>query len=251
LSGREYDASKEPFEIYFLEPSEIKLFQSLVIEYETELDSEYKKSNKNLDASLLSLISNKKISEIEHCQIAQVLENFEDTSGKSQDFIDSVLFADNSADKIIRRLVSSNNLSRPMCQININVDLKNNTFQQYFYAYYYFDDDRVHIKAREWDSRLHIPKSKVPVTQKIWFRDYMTNYIEMLAQQFLKLGYKPTFEFFKIQDVHLTELNSKFENEKHQHHGIYKLVQKLIEYGGETIKYDQVTDKRGVRISYF
>jgi hypothetical protein len=246
LSGREYEEPENAFCIYFLESPEMKLFKNLVIKYEIELVAEYNKAKNNLNDSLLSLILNKKISEIEHYQIGTVLEDFEGTSRTPQDFVNAVLFADNSADKVIRRCVSNNNLSR-----FFNVCLNTDTFQQYFYAYYYFDDTRVHIKVQEWDSRLFIPKSEVRVTQKKWFGTYMTGYIEMLAQQFLTLGYKPMFEFFKIQDVHLTDLNSKFENEKHEHHCIYKLVQQLIEYGGETIKYDQVTDKRGIRISYF
>jgi hypothetical protein len=81
----------------------------------------------------------------------------------------------------------------------------------------------------------------------------MIGYLEMLARQFIQLGYQPTFEFFKIQNIPLSKLTSAHESSNHPHHGVLKLTRRLLKLGGvlnANMAYHEVTDKKGIRVTY-
>jgi hypothetical protein len=131
--------------------------------------------------------------------------------------------------------------------------LNNGTYQQNFYAYYYFDNTEVLIKVREWDAGIEIPNSKTSIVNKKWFVDYMVGYVNMLAKEFVTLGYQPTFEFFKIQNVFLPNLTSEFEDKNHPKHGIHSLVKKLLALNGQDtiiVPYSKITEDSSIKVSF-
>jgi hypothetical protein len=98
-----------------------------------------------------------------------------------------------------------------------------------------------------------VPNTELSVCNKTWYIDFMIGYLERLARQFIMLGYQPTFEFFKIQNTHLSELEPSHESPNHPKHGILKLTQRLSMLGGvlnTNMAYHEITAKKGIRVSY-
>lgn len=249
--GQQFNATMYQLPMYYLETSKIDLFKKLIEIYLIELKAVFN-INLHLPEGLLALIVTNKLSAVEHYQIEMILQDFEESEGTSEDFIDAILRADNTAYKAVRNqwptkpLKNSRNGHR-------NLWLNTATFQQNFYAYFHIEDNHIHIRVHEWDTGLCIPKSKTTVVNKGWFVDFMSGYISMLAQQFIRLGYIPTFEFFKIQHVYLSNLTLECNNPEHPNHGIYQLYQRLMISGGEQneeLVLNRISEERGVKISF-
>lgn len=248
--GKPFDPPSSHIPMYFLEPSVIDKFWRLVDKYEVELEKAYNPSI-HLPDNLLAFVVNKKVNAVGHDQIDKVLWEFDEKSGTSERFVGQICCADNTAYKVLKseikewKLETSDYVKNPW--------LNNGTYQQNFYAYYYFDNTKVLIKVREWDTGIKIPNSKTSIVNKKWFVDYMVGYINMLAQEFVSLGYQPTFEFFKIQNVFLPNLTSEFKDKNHPKHGIHSLVEKLLAINGQEVggvPYSKITEDKGIKVSF-
>jgi len=81
----------------------------------------------------------------------------------------------------------------------------------------------------------------------------MYGYLEMLARQFVMLGYQPFFEIMKIQGVYLPDMGLEYEDNNHRKHGVLKLVRRLLERGGIQSgdkRYSPLEDNRGLKIAF-
>lgn len=249
--GTPFDYPSTIFPIYFLEPPVIDRFWELVVKYEVELKRTYNPSI-HLPDNLLTLVVNKKVNAVGHDQIDNVLCEFDETTETPESFVNRICAADNTAYKVLksaRKLCHLDGLSEDVQ----NLWLHNPTYQQNFYAYYYFDNTKVLIKVREWDSGIKIPNLKTSIVNKNWFVDYMVGYVNMLAKEFVSLGYQPTFEFFKIQNVFLPNLTSEFKDNNHPNHGVHRLVEKLMTLNGQhagVVPYRQITENTGIKVSF-
>lgn len=235
-----------------LDSSELTLFWNLVNRYESELKEAYNPTI-HLSSNILTLLINKKVNSIEDYQIARFLQEYDLDYGTSKDFINTIMCKDNTAYKIVKSQKNGWQIDTASSEIR-NLWLRSDTFNQRLYAYYYFDNKHIHIQVREWDSLTHSRTSYTSLISKGWFVEMMTGYIIMLAKQLVELGYQPTFEFFKIQNVHLSNLTSEYENVNHAKRGIYILAQRLIELGGdenEDVRINKIRDDRGIKVSFF
>lgn len=235
-----------------VDSSELTLFWNLVNKYERELREAYNPKI-HLSSNILTLLINKKVNSIEDHQIARFLQEFDLDNATSQDFINTIMCEDNTAYKIVKSQENGWQIDTACSKVR-NLWLRSDTFNQRLYAYYYFDNKHIHIQVREWDSLTHSRISYTSLISKSWFVEMMTGYIIMLAKQLVALGYQPTFEFFKIQNVHVSNLTSEYENVNHAKHGIYILAQRLIELGGyenEDVRINKIRDDRGIKVSFF
>ena len=248
--GKPFDAYASAIPMYFLEPAVINKFWKLVDKYQAELERVYDPSI-HLPDSLLAFVINKKAYAVGHDQVDKILWEFDEKSGTSKGFVKQICCADNTAYRALKsetkdwELEASEYVKNPW--------LNNATYQQNFYAYYYFDCTKVLIKVREWDTGIEIPNSKTSVVNKKWFVDYMVGYVNMLAKEFSSLGYQPTFEFFKIQNIFLPNLTSECKDKNHPKHGIHRLVEKLLALNGQdtmVVPYSQITEDRGIKVSF-
>ena len=248
--GKPFDAYASVIPMYFLEPSVIIKFWKLVDKYQAELERVYDPSI-HLPDSLLAFVINKKVNAVGHDQIDKVLWEFGEKSGTSDRFVGQICCADHTVYKVLKNEMKDWELETP--DYIKNPWLNNGTYQQNFYAYYYFDNTKVLIKVREWDTGIKVPNSKTSVMNKKWFVDYMVGYVKMLAQEFVSLGYQPTFEFFKIQNVFLPNLTSEFKDKNHPKHGIHSLVEKLLAANGQdsgVVPYSKITGETGIKVSF-
>jgi hypothetical protein len=249
--GKQRGISNNIIPVSDVDSSEIALFWSLVDKYEKELKESYNPKI-HLSCNILTLLINKKMNSVEEYQIAKTLMEFDRENGTSKDFINTIMYTDNTAYKVIKSQKNGWQVDTATNEIR-NLWLSSDTFKQQFYAYYYFNNKQVHIQVREWDSLSDVSTSYVSIVNKRWFVEMMMGYIKMLAKQLLTLGYQPTFEFIKIQNVYLPYLTAEYKNENHAKHGIYLLTQKLIDLGGfenEDIEYNKIKESRGVRITF-
>tara|TARA_R110002126_G_scaffold88837_1_gene212674 strand:+ start:19805 stop:20611 length:807 start_codon:yes stop_codon:yes gene_type:complete len=248
--GKPFEPTSSLIPLYFLEKSIIEKFWRLVDKYRTELESVYNPSI-HLPDSLLAFVVDKKMHAVAHDQIDKILWEFNEETDTPERFVGLICCSDCTAFKVLKcqrkdwELESSQYIKNPW--------LNNATYQQNFYAYYYFDNTRVHIKVREWDTGVEVPDSKVSVVNKRWFVDYMVGYVNMLSKEFVTLGYQSTFEFFKIQNVFLPNLTSEFKDKNHPKHGIHSLVEKLLAISGQEVggvPYSKITEDRGIKVSF-
>jgi hypothetical protein len=248
---QKFDSSDFFLPMYYLEQEEIELFWLLVNKYRKELMAVYKSNTQHPQESLLNLIVNEKFRNIEHYQIEQVLNDYGQCGESFYSFKGSIERAENSALRIINKLLSWGRERGP-----INLWLNTSTYQQSIYAYCKFSgnsDNHVTLRVQEWDTALQIPKTELSVCNKSWYIDFMIGYVQMLARQFINLGYQPTFEFFKIENTHLSTLELAHESSNHPKHGIYKLAQRLLMLGGDlhvNMTYHEITATKGIRLTY-
>lgn len=243
LSGQQYEASLDLVPLNFLEPKQVILFKELVTKFDKTIKESFN-SKTDLPCGLLHNLVNDKYAAVEDYQIESVLDCFNKTEKKASDFIESIIFAENTPCRFTKM-----SHDHPVQ----NNWIRTSALQQSFYAYYHFNENAVHIKVREWDTGLRIPSNNSLVVNKSWYVDFMVGYIDMLAEQFMQLGYWPVFEFFKIQDLSLSSLTSEYADKNHPKHGIYQLVQHLISKGGalnDEINYNCITDFRGIKVAY-
>lgn len=247
---QKFDSSDLLLPMYYLEQQEIDLFWLLVNKYKKELMAFYDSNTPPLE-SLLTLVVNEKFPVIEHYQIEQVLYDYGQCGESFDSFKDSIERAENSALRIISLLLSRGRERGP-----INLWLNTSTYQQSIYAYCKFSDicdSNVLLRVEEWDTGLQIPKTKLSACNKAWYVDFMIGYVQMLAEQFIRLGYQPTFEFFKIENIHLSKLGPAHESSNHPEHGIYKLAQRLLVLGSDlnaNMAYHEITAIKGIRVTY-
>lgn len=248
-----FESSSMQLPMYYLMPHEIASFKFLVDKYQDQLKVEFQ-SKEHLPVSLIALIVNKDFGAIEHYQIEQILNSYAEYEDDFDSFKRTLEWGEYAANRVIDSLLSWKSVRRP-----VSIWLKTSTYQQNIYAYCQFNDiddsgdKNVFLKVQEWCTDIQIPKSQLPVCNLNWYVKYMIGFIEMLAQQFLTLGYQPIFEVCKIQNVHLSSLTSAHENKNHPQHGVYKLARSLLEYGGainNDKKFDEITNKRGIWLTF-
>ena len=243
LSDHQYNASLKLVPLNFLEPKQVILFKKLVSKFDKTIKKSFNPKT-DITCGLLHNLVNGKYAAVEDYQIESVLDSFNKTGQKASDFIESIFFAENTPCRFTK--ISHDHPVQ-------NNWIRTSALQQSFYAYYHFNENAVRIKVMEWDTGLRLPSNKSMVLNKSWYVNFMVGYIDMLANQFIQLGYRPVFEFFKIQDVNLSSLTSEYADKDHPKHGIYQLVQHLISKGGalnDEINYSCITDVRGIKVAY-
>ena len=234
--------------LYFLPTKSTRKFINLITEYRSAFESEHLAFHRLLNDSLINLILKNQLNAIEHQQIDKILTHIDSTVCNAENLVDAVLYADNSACKALH--LHEENISSSLQSKTINIWLEHDMFQQSLYAYYYFNQRQVNIKIQEWDSELNIPYSTKSTVNKRWFGDYAIGYLKMLAQQFVTLGYIPSFEVVKIQNIEIKKLNSDFEDNNHPNAGIYKLVLELINKYDAKIETSKHFDDTVLRIDH-
>lgn len=244
-SYREQQASNS---LYFLPSNDVEKFINLITKYRSVFECKQLSYHQQLSNSLVSLILNNDASAIEHQQIYKVLEHVENVGCSANSLIEAVLFADNSASKVVH--LHSENIASSTRPKTINTHLVHNMYQQSIYAYFYFDQRQVCINIREWDCELFIPNSTKKVVNKRWFGNFSLGYLNMIAGQFMTLGYIPAFEIHKIQNVKILDANREFDDNNHPKHGIYKLMGELIHQQNAKLVRSCYSDDLVLRIDY-
>jgi len=251
--NQKYDSSSLQLPMYYLEAHEIERFKYLVDKYQDELEVEFLFKD-YLPSSLLSQILRRDFGAIEHYQIECILNSYAEYEDNYYSFKRSLGWGEQSAKKVIDSLMSWESARRP-----VSIWLRTATYQQNIYLNCKFNDieddsDKVvFIAVEEWFTSIQTPNPDASICNADWFVKYMIGYIEILAQQFIDLGYQPAFKFTKLQNVYLSSLTSAYENESHPQHGIYKLARSLIEHGkslNKNMKYNEVISKRGINLSF-
>lgn len=248
LSGKDTLSSISKSPITFLDESELTNFQGLVCDYEKAINKAFDSKIHTFDTILFNLIA-KKYSAIDHYQIEKILSDYNESSKTSESFMDALMNAENSAANIVTKALKYQSpiSPDPTC---LNLWLENATLKQSIYAYYHFQGDNLTIKVKEWDTDLRIPNSKDTVMKKPWFANYMVGYIELLASQFIELGYKPIFEFSKIQNIQLRNLTTKHADKNHPAHGLYLLVEKFLSPKSKGSGSNKIIDSNCISVSY-
>lgn len=241
-----YDSSSVKLPMKFLRPHEVASFKLLVDNYYEELKIVFQ-SKFQLSKSLISLIVHKDYDAIEHFQIEQILRFYEEYGENFISFKKAIDYSESSAARIIDGLLTEPS-SHPY-----RLWLRTSMYQQNIYAYCHINevDKVVVVTLREWYTDLQVLGSSASVSTLGWFVKYMIGYITMLAQQFLELGYQPTFEFIKIQNTLLSSLTPDYENLNHPQYGILKLVRSLIQYSeSQVLNYDEITHENGIKLAF-
>lgn len=226
LSGKDTLSSIAKSPITFLDESELSKFKGLVCDYEKAINKDFDAKIHTFDTILFNLTA-KKYSAIDHYQIEKILSDYNESSKTSECFMDALMNAENSAAHIVTKALKYQSPISPDSTC-LNLWLENATLQQSIYAYYHFQGDNLTIKVKEWNTHLRVPNSQDSVMKKSWFAKYMVGYIDLLASQFIEFGYKPIFEFSKIQNIHLRNLTAKHAYKNHPEHGLYLLVENFL-----------------------
>jgi hypothetical protein len=248
LSGQDTLSSIAKSPISFLDESELTSFQGLVCDYEQAINKAFDAKIHTFDTILFNLTA-KKYSAIDHYQIEGILSDYNESSKTSESFMDALMNAESSAAHIVTKALKYQSPFPPDSTC-LNLWLKNATLQQSIYAYYHFQGDNLTIKVKEWDTHLRIPNSKDSVMKKPWFAKYMVGYIELLASQFIELGYKPIFEFSKIQSIQLRNLTTKHADKNHPEHGLYLLVENFLSPKSKGAGSNKIIDSNCISVSY-
>lgn len=248
LSGQDTLSSIAKSPISFLDESELTNFQGLVCDYEQAINKNFDAKIHTFDTILFNLIA-KKYGVIDHYQIEGILSDYNESSKTSECFMNALMNAENSAAHIVTKALKYQSPISPDSTC-LNLWLENATLQQSIYAYYHFQGDNLTIKVKEWDTHLRIPNSKDSVMKKPWFAKYMVGYIELLASQFIELGYKPIFEFSKIQSIQLRNLTTKHADKNHPEHGLYLLVENFLSPKSKGAGSNKIIDSNCISVSY-
>jgi hypothetical protein len=246
-SGQMFDSSVISLPMCYLTPHELVPFELLVTKYRPNLIAAHSNGT-YLQEDLLSRIVYKQFGAIEHYQIEQILSYYADCEQTFDRFLEALSWANNTASFVTKTARFGENSN-----CTINLWLNSCTYQQDFYAYYEFQDEHLRIRVREWDTGVRMPNPELHVCNSSWYVDFMYGYLEMLARQFVMLGYQPFFEIMRIQGVYLPHMGLEYEDNNHRKHGVLKLVRRLLERGGIQSgdkRYNPVEDNRGLKIAF-
>jgi hypothetical protein len=186
---------------------------------------------------LLELIINKNLKRIEDNQISALQLNFDLEDGTTEELALIISHADNGAANILHFL-----RIRPL-----NLWLESSFFQQKLYAYYTVKDKTVFIEVREMYSLIYEDDQTKAHSSK-WFADYMLLFAKRIDKQFKYLGYEPTFLFRKVNDCLLFGLVNNTQVNPKMQQSVLKVVDKLLEEGGQICPPKSGSDVGGVLI---